>query len=109
MDILVLKSSEGNITSDVFYKKTNTRRYLNFSSCHKSHVKRNVLYNIARRLVTIVWDPDQLEFRLNELRQFLLKFNYPKKRINNCFKRAKPQGPRFDDQKKHHSTPRRNL
>ena len=27
LDILVLKSSEGNITSDVFYKKTNTRRY----------------------------------------------------------------------------------
>ena len=99
LDILVLKSSEANITFDVFYKKTSTHRYLNFSSCHKSHVKRNLPCNLARRLVTIVSDPDQLEFRLSELRQFLLKCNYPKKLINNCFKRAKTQGPRFNYQK----------
>ena len=97
--LLVLTSSEGNITFDVFYKRTNTHCYLNFSSCHKSHVKSNVPYNLARRLVTIVSDPDQLEFRLNQPRQFLLEYNYPKKFINNCFKRAKTQGPRFNIKK----------
>ena len=97
LDILALKSSEGHITFDVFYKKTNTCHYLNFNNCHKSHVKRNVPCNLARRLVTIVLDPDQLEFRF---RQFLLKCNCPKKLINNRFKRAETQGPRLDDQNK---------
>ena len=88
LDVQVNKTGT-KVTTDVFYKDTDTHQYLNFRSCHPSHIKRNVPYNLARRLCTIVSETETLEIRLNELKSYLLKCNYPKTLIENGIKKAK--------------------
>ena len=53
--------------------ETDTKRYLNFYSCHQNHTKLSIPYNLARRICTIVLDPLK---RLQELRKSLLKRDY---------------------------------
>ena len=64
LDIMVMKSEDGTISTDIFYKTTNTHRYLDFRSCHKHHVKINVPFNLSRKLCLIVSDKDCLDHRL---------------------------------------------
>ena len=76
------------VTTDIFYKETDTHQYLNFKSCHPSHTKRNIPYNLARRICTIVSEPATLKTRLTELSNFLLECNYPKSLIENGIRKA---------------------
>lgn len=78
LDVLVKK--QGNIlTTDIYYKPTDSRRYLNFKSCHPSHTKRNIPYNLARRIALIVEDKTVRKVRLDELTQSLIDCDYPPK------------------------------
>ena len=44
LDITVIKDHDNSIARDIFYKKTNSHRYLDFCSCHRHHTKVNVPY-----------------------------------------------------------------
>ena len=44
LDILVIKTEQGTIETDIFYKKTNAHRYLVFESAHQHKTKRNIPY-----------------------------------------------------------------
>ena len=77
LDILLIKSNT-KISTDIFYKETDSKQYLNFRSCHPKHTKTSIPYNLARRICTIVSDQRQRETRLSELRNSLQKAKLPR-------------------------------
>ena len=88
LDIKVVKN-EINILTDIFYKTTDTHQYLNFKSCHPTHTKRNIPYNVTKRICTIVKDEDTKDQRLAELKNFLNAQNYPEKLVLSAINEAR--------------------
>ena len=94
MDILVIKTKQGTIETDIFYKKTNTHGYLAFESAHPHKTKRNIPYTLAKRIIRIVSNEEGQQQCLIELSQFLKHCNYPEGLINVNIERAnKPTTP----------------
>ena len=80
LDILIIK--EGNkIITDLYCKPTDTHQYLDFRSCHPPHTKRNILFNLARRIVS---ENNVKDLRLTELKTYLRRQHYPESIINTC-------------------------
>ena len=93
LDVTVMLDSTNKLSTDIFYKPTNAHDYLNFGSDHPDHTKRNVPYNLAKRINCFVSDPHQTKTRLNELKCLLLKRDYPENIIDKAFHNALLQGP----------------
>ena len=74
--ILILKEND-QLETNIFYKTTNSHDYLNYESSHPTHTKRNVPYNLAKRITCFVSDTVKMESRLMKLNGFLLKCRYP--------------------------------
>lgn len=71
LDVLIIKENTNNST-DLFDKKTDGTSTFLFNSCQPAHMKRsNILFNMTRRICTIV--PD--EERRNK--KFLCRHKYP--------------------------------
>ena len=100
LDIKILLHNGTRISTDIFYKETNPHKYLNFKSAHPSHIKDTIPFNLAKRIVVFVSDPQIVEIRLNELEHWLLDCSYPKNLIKQAFHRAKLQGPAPEPKKK---------
>ncbi len=90
LDIMV-KRDGTRITTDLFYKPTDSKLYLDFHSCHPRNTKINVPYNLARRICTICLDTEDRDFRLQELKEFLTKRHYPSSLIVTGIEKAKSQ------------------
>lgn len=88
LDILV-KRLDGKIVTDIFYKPTDSKQYLEYFSCHPRHIKNNVPYNLARRICSIVVDIQLRNERLSELETSLMKRNYPREVIMTGINKAK--------------------
>ena len=88
LDVLIRKENN-KITTDIYYKSTDTHQYLHFGSSHPRHIKRAIPYNLARRICTIVSEEETKNQRLNELKTFLLDQLYPINLINDGIKKAK--------------------
>lgn len=88
LDVLVIKE-DTKISTDVYYKPTDTHQYLHFGSCHPHHTKTAIPYNLARRICTIVSDQTTRDIRLRELKSYLQKQGYPEKLIENGIEKAK--------------------
>ena len=89
LDLLVIKTADGNIETDIFYKKTNAQRYLCFESAHPRKIKRKIAFTLAQRITRIVSNPDRREQRFKELTEFLKECHCPDELIKNCIERAK--------------------
>ena len=87
LDILIIKKGD-KITTDLYYKPTDTHQYLSFKSCHPSHTKRNIPFNLARRICTIVSEKKLQEKRLCELKTFLKRQLYPEDLIDSAIRNA---------------------
>ena len=87
LDILIIKYNT-QLSTDIYYKETDTKQYLDFKSCHPSHTKRSIPYNLARRICTIVSDSFLRSIRLNELKQALLSRGYPQNLIESGIQKA---------------------
>lgn len=87
LDILI-KNDNNNIITDLYSKETDTHQYLNFRSCHPSHTKRNIPFSLARRICTIVINPELRILRLKELKTYLLRQDYPENLIDSAIRRA---------------------
>ena len=81
LDVMVWNKA-GKIEIDIFYKETDSKQYLLFSSCHSRYTKNNIPYNLARRLKTTISEQNVLINRMKELKSFLLKQNYPETLID---------------------------
>ena len=88
LDVLV-ELKEGKLSTDIFYKPTDTKQYLTYKSCHPKHTKNNIPYNLARRICSIVSENTNREKRLCELEIFLLQRGYPINVIKNGIEKAK--------------------
>ena len=49
----------------------NTLDYLPFNTAHPDHTKNNIPYNLAKRIIIFVSNPEKVIIGLDELRQFL--------------------------------------
>ena len=76
LDIMVIKYGTSIIT-DIYFKSTDSKQYLNFNSCHPKTTKTNIPFSLARRICTIVSDSNILKIRLQELASTLRSRHYP--------------------------------
>jgi hypothetical protein len=88
LDVLITKQQD-KITTDIYYKSTDTHQYLHFGSSHPRHTKRSIPYNLARRICTIVSDEQTRDQRLCELETYLTEQYYPKNIIKDGIKIAR--------------------
>ena len=93
LDVLVILQDNSKLSTDIYYKETNTHFYLDFHSHHPPHVKNNIPYTLAKRIIVFCSDDEREKFRLQELKTWLIKCNYPIDIITQGFKNAKLQGP----------------
>ena len=75
-NIMVIKCGTSIIT-DIYFKSTDSKQYLNFNSCHPKTTKTNIPFSLARRICTIVSDSNILKIRLQELASTLRSRHYP--------------------------------
>ena len=87
LDILV-KLKDHIISTDIYYKPTDTHQYLHFKSCHPRHIKQSLPYSQARRLCTIIDDTDSRDRHLEEMKHFFLSRGYPQKLIDDGIEKA---------------------
>ena len=88
LDIMVTLQNN-QVSTDIFYKPTDTHQYLHFRSCHPRHIKINLPYCMARRVCTIVDDETTKQQRLDELVNFFRNQKYPLQLIMAGIKKAK--------------------
>ena len=77
----------------IYYKDTNAPVYLPYDSAHPDHSKDNALYNLAKLITVFVSNEEKIEYRLNELKNWLKSCKYPENVINRAFCNARLQGP----------------
>ena len=77
LDIMVIKNRDNSISTDIFYKSTNSHRYLDFRSCHQHHTKVNVPFNLGQRICKIVSNNERKIYRLKELKTISLFLPLP--------------------------------
>ena len=93
LDVTVILNLDGSVETDVFYKETNSHDYLAYDSHHPQHVIDNIPFNLAKRIVVFCSDYKREQFRLKELKGWLLNCGYPEYLIDKKFHNAKLQGP----------------
>ena len=76
LDVMIRKDNTHR-TTDIYYKPMDSFQYLPYTSSHPRHIKNNIPYNLARRICTIVEDQDIKKRRLHDLKQILLRKQYP--------------------------------
>ena len=64
LDTKVIKDVQGNISTDIFQKPTDTHAYLHWTSAHPPHLKKSIPYSQALRLRRICSSTTILEQRI---------------------------------------------
>ena len=89
LDVHFELSPSGSLSTDIYYKQTDTHNFVQFGSFHPRKTLTNIPYSLARRICIIVSDTTTRDFRLNELKSFLLRKKYPEGVIDSGISRAK--------------------
>ena len=76
LDVMIRKDKT-HLTTDMYYKPTDSFQYLPYTSSHPRHTKNNIPYNLARGICMIVENQDIRKRRLDDLKQILLRKQYP--------------------------------
>jgi hypothetical protein len=100
LDISIILENSIKIKTDIYYKETNTHDYLNYNSHHPYHIKNNIPFNLAKRIVVFTSDYKKETQRLAELKTWLKECEYPDNIIEKAFHNAKLQGPAPRNQSK---------
>ena len=64
LDIKVILHNSGTIDTDIYYKPTNTHDYLHYDSHHPSHIKQNIPYNLAKKIIVFTSDSKKEKIHL---------------------------------------------
>ena len=89
----IILHEDNSVETDIYYKSMNTHDYLPYDSAHPDHTKNNIPYNLHKRIIVFVSNPEKVMIRLEELRQFLKECKYPEQVIRKNIFYAKLQGP----------------
>ena len=87
LDVMVIRINT-SISTDIYFKSTDSKQYLNFRSCHPTHTKVNIPFSLARRICTIVSDISVRNVRLKELASSLVDRKYPIQVVKTGFLQA---------------------
>ena len=87
LDVKLYKKSN-RLETDVYRKPTDSMSYVPYKSCHPRHILRNIPFSLACRLKKIVSEKEILPLRLEELKQKLIRLDYPKKLIDGSIEKA---------------------
>ena len=87
LDIKILVK-DNKIITDLFQKPTDSQHYVPFISTHPSHTKRNIPFNLARRICTIVEERNTKDQSLTELKNTLVKEGYPVQLVESGAQKA---------------------
>ena len=97
LDIKIILHNSRTIETDISYKETNTHEY---DSHHPMHIKQNIPYNLAKRIIVFTSNSIKENTRLKELKSWLIQCKFPISVIDKAFHNAKLQGPAPDPTKK---------
>ena len=93
LDISIILDENGVISTDIYYKPTNSHDYLHYDSFHPKHTLENIPYCLAKGIIVFVSDSEVMEYRLSELKELLTQCEYPQKIIEKGIHNARLQGP----------------
>ena len=93
LSLIIFLDEQGNIWTDVFYKDTNTHDYLRFDSHHPEHVKKNIPFVLAKRILVFTTREKAMKRNLKDLRLWLSRCGYPQSIIDKGIHNASIQGP----------------
>jgi hypothetical protein len=93
LDIKVVLHNNETIETEIYYKTTNNHHYLEYNSFHPKHIKDNIPYNLAKRIIIFTSDSAKEKIELERLKCWLKRCNYPDKVIEKKIRNAKLQGP----------------
>lgn len=79
---LTRNTIEKRINVRWFRKETASDRLLNYRSCHQPSIKRNMMKNMAQRIISTTKNSQEQQEDLNKLKDMLEKSNYPKHEVN---------------------------
>ena len=88
LQLFVYKTID-TIQTDIYYKETDGHDYLPFKSSHPRHTMENIPFNLARNICALVDCPNQVNFRMQELRTWLLRGGYHHDLVQNAINKAK--------------------
>ena len=88
LDVQVSISEDGEITTDLYTKPTDTHQYLQATSCHPNHTKRGIPYSQALRILRICSDLETAKKRCDELTNNLTRRGYNKTKVRQQVQRA---------------------
>ena len=88
LDVKVIRQN-CNVITDIYHKATDSYQYIKFSSCHPKHVKINIPFILANRITRIVSDVNLRDVRFRELRENLIKRDYPIKLVEGAIYKYK--------------------
>ena len=100
LDVTIILYANGKLETDIHYKPTNSHQYLDYKSFHPTHIKDNIPYGLTKRILSFVSDPVRMLFRLNQLKTWLRRCNYPSQVIEQSIRNARLQGPAPEPVKK---------
>ena len=81
LDTTVLKDRQGNISTDVYQKPTDTHPYLHWTSAHPPRLKQSIPYSQALRLRRICSSTDTLKKRIAEYADFFVACGYQRTKV----------------------------
>ena len=76
LDTKVIKDVQGNISTDIFQKPTDTHSHLHWTSAHPPHLKQSIPYSQALRLRRICSSTSVLKQRILEYSNFFVACGY---------------------------------
>ena len=89
LDVQFILKDDGHLSTDIYYKPTDTHNYVQWGSFHPHKTLTNIPFSLARRLIIIVSDDYVRNFRYDELKQWLMRKKYPVDVINSGIDRAR--------------------
>ena len=94
LDTKVIKDVQGNISTDIFQKPTDTHPYLHWTSAHPPHLKKSIPYSQALRLRRICSSTTILKQRILEYSNFFVACGYKRDRALSEMRKVKSQDTR---------------
>ena len=93
LSLIIYLNVSGKIWTDVYYKQTNTHDYLHYRSHHPEHIKKNIPYVLAKRIIVLTSKEEAVKKNLDNLKVWLKDCGYPDKVIDHGIYSASLQGP----------------
>ena len=84
---ILIQRSDDKMWMDIYFKPTDTRRCLQFSSIHPNYCQKDIPLTLARRICTIVENQQKKLENLSKLKEILKKYDYPVYIITNGIKK----------------------